>query len=77
MKLFLITFKLPKNPAHDPRDKKTGRCPLAGNGECTDTTGEHHTAAYQMHDDATTAGVKEWLENEGHHVTRIEIAVYY
>lgn len=40
--IFLVTVKLPKNPDHNPRDKKTGPCPVSG-GVCTDVTGEHHT----------------------------------
>lgn len=77
MQLFIVTFKLSKNPAHNPRDKQTGKCPLRGNGDCSDVTGEHHTAAYRLPDSATVQGVKEWLENEGHHVTRVEIAELY
>lgn len=77
MQLFLVTFKLPKNPAHNPRDKKTGKCPLPNNGECTDVTGEHHTVVYRMHEDSTLQGVKEWLENEGHYVTRVEIVPFF
>lgn len=77
MQLFVVTFKLPKNPTHNPYDKQTGKCPTSGNGKCTDTTGEHHTAAYRLPNGATVQGVKEWLENEGHRVTRVEIAELY
>lgn len=40
--VYLVTVKLPKNPAHNPNSKVTGKCPVNGN-YCSDTTGEHHT----------------------------------
>lgn len=40
--LVLVTVKLPRNPDHNPRDKKTALCPVNGY-LCTDVTGEHHT----------------------------------
>lgn len=72
MGTWLVTVKLPRNPAHDPRNKVTGPCPLGTSGECTDVTGEHHTFlafgedASEVHDAASLAYG---------HVTRIERTV--
>lgn len=66
---YLVTVKMAKNPAHNPKDKKVGRCP-AGEGTCTDYTGEHHTFIVR-----SVKGVEEVLaecrERYGH-VTRVE-----
>jgi hypothetical protein len=61
---WLVTVKLPKNPAHDPRAKRTGPCPFSN--ECTDVTGEHHTFL------TNAAGLAE-LPKSGWHVTRVEL----
>lgn len=70
----VITVKLDKNPAHDPRNKVTGICPLAHPSlpaQCTDVTGEHHS--YVMGTDGMTLNdIKLDLEAQGIHVTRIE-----
>lgn len=60
----LVTIKLPKNPEHDPRDKKTGACAVSR--ECTDVTGEHHTVA--VRDD----GAVQMLRDRYGHITRVE-----
>lgn len=60
---FLVTVKLPKNPAHNPRAKVTGPCPFSD--ECTDVTGEHHSFL-------TGADGLAVLREEGTHVTRVE-----
>lgn len=59
----LVTVKLPKNPDHDPRAKRTGPCPFSH--ECTDVTGEHHTLM-------TGADGLEALRENGTHITRTE-----
>lgn len=77
---FLITIKYPRGRViHDPKRKKTGKCPF-GPGECTDQTGEHHTKQVTQQDlgdaanlyaiDAT--GLQKLYESWGYHVTRIE-----
>lgn len=66
MSIFLVTVKLPKNPDHNPRDKKTGNCPVA-KGVCTDVTGEHHTAL--SYADSIEEVKREFA---GYHITRIE-----
>ena len=46
---YVITVKYPRNPDHNPRDKKTGLCPHSS--ECSDSTGAHHSfivMAYSM-----------------------------
>lgn len=60
---YLVTVKLPKNPAHNPRAKVTGQCPFSD--ECTDVTGEHHSFL-------TGADGLAALREEGTHVTRVE-----
>lgn len=42
MDQFLVTVKIPRNPAHDPFNKIAGTCPVSG-AHCTDITGQHHT----------------------------------
>lgn len=52
----IVTVKLPKNPKHNPKNKKTGKCPLfhppyryplykslEGLNICTDITGSYHS----------------------------------
>lgn len=65
---FIVTVKLPRNPEHDPRNKKTGSCPASPEGEpCTDVTGEHHSFLLR------TTDLKAALERLGHpHITRTE-----
>lgn len=36
MALFLVTIKLPRNPAHDPKNKVAGPCPANSFYSCTD-----------------------------------------
>jgi hypothetical protein len=66
---FLVTVKLPRNPAHNPRAKVTGACPLAPEVQCTDVTGEHHTYLAMANDEAAA---REQAQREYGHVTRIE-----
>jgi len=63
--LMLVTIKLPKNPEHDPKNKKTGPCAVAKN--CTDTTGEHHTVLVHSVADV------EALRQQFGHITRVEL----
>lgn len=65
---YIVTIKLPRNKAHDPRNKKSGPCRVSQ--YCTDVTGEHHsyvTEAESEHAARTRAEL-----NFGH-VTRIEL----
>ena len=64
--LYLVTIKLPKNPKHDPRNKKTAGCPVSE--ECTDSTGEHHTVIARS--EAEVEDVRKTFE----HITRVEKA---
>lgn len=70
--LYLVTVKLPKNPEHNPRDKKTGPCPANGN-LCTDVTGEHHTFTASLDDDLSAEDVRKIYQGLYDHITRIEI----
>jgi hypothetical protein len=60
---WIVTVKLPKNPEHDPRTKRTAPCPFSD--ECTDVTGEHHSFL-------TGADGIEQLKRDGVHITRTE-----
>jgi len=64
----LVTVKLKKNPEHDPRNKKTGRCPVTG-GICTDMTGEHHT---YIEVGCDIDHIRRRAKRRFGHVTRIE-----
>ena len=63
---YLVTIKLPRNPDHNPRDKKTGPCPTST--ECTDSTGEHHT--FLLETDRLFMALARY-----EHVTRVERVV--
>jgi hypothetical protein len=66
-RLYVVTIKVHRNPAHNPRAKVPAKCNTSR--ECTDSTGEHHSylttgqSAAQVHQSA--------LEVWGH-VTRVE-----
>lgn len=66
---FLVTVKLPKNSEHNPRDKKTGPCPVGGK-PCTDVTGEHHTFLADI-DGVDAEGVREIYQGL-YRITRVE-----
>jgi hypothetical protein len=66
--MWLVTLKLPRNPTHNPHDKKTGPCPVNGK-PCTDQTGEHHTVLHQAQ---TESDVRVAFRH--YHITRIEKA---
>jgi hypothetical protein len=70
-RVWLVTVKIQKNPDHNPRDKKTGPCPVNGK-PCTDVTGEHHTFVAFL-PDLDAEGVREAYEGI-YHVTRVEAA---
>ncbi len=59
--VYLVTIKLPPNPDHNPRAKRTDACAISEN--CTDSTGEHHTYL---------ARSIEEVQRETRHITRIE-----
>ena len=69
MARFLVTVRLAKNPEHNPREKKTGPCPVTGL-PCTDVTGEHHTFII----DASKVGAEDVRDfyQDLYHVTRVE-----
>ncbi len=71
MNTFIVTYKLDKNPDHDPANKVTGRCPLTGL-TCTDVTGEHHTRLVESPE--TAEQLADRLRHEGNHITRVEEA---
>jgi hypothetical protein len=80
MRLFAVTVRLEKNPAHDPKNKKTGPCPLNALTKhlCDDVTGEHHTLLHSGGDKSTVESVRALYESMGnametvYHVTRVE-----
>lgn len=62
----IVTVKLEKNPEHDPKNKKTGPCPVDATNACTDITGAHHSILF----DGTIAEAQEWFSD--YHITRVE-----
>lgn len=76
----IVTVKLPRNPSHNPRHKKRGKCPLfkppyvpyevQGSFLCTDVTGSHHS---YIEYGETVAEIREKAEEKFGHVTRIEV----
>lgn len=69
-KLYLVTVSLPGTPGHDPMNKITGECAVAGQ-HCTDRTGKHHTFLVRSH--KPIREVSEHCRAEYGHVTRVEL----
>jgi hypothetical protein len=70
---YIVTVKLPRNPAHNPRAKVSGECPEGG-AVCTDTTGEHHSVVVLA--TSLENAVALLHETRPHlHITRVETAV--
>jgi hypothetical protein len=67
MAQFIVTIKLPRNPAHNPAEKQTGPCPVSPS--CTDVTGQHHSYLTEAESERAARTRAEF--NHGH-VTRIE-----
>jgi hypothetical protein len=74
----IVTVKL-KRPwiHHNPRDKKTGRCPLCERKDgkyeyrtCTDTTGSHHSYIEEGENREETY---QKAKKKYGHVTRVEV----
>ena len=71
----IVTVKLPRNPKHNPRNKKTGICPLCDLGlhvvrMCTDKTGSHHS---YIEEGMNVKDIETKAKNLFGHVTRIEV----
>ena len=64
----IVTIKLPKNPHHNPQQKKIGKCPANGK-LCNDITGEHHS--FLMEGENIGDIIKE-VKKKFSHVTRVE-----
>lgn len=71
MNNYIVTIKLARRSDHDPKHKKTDRCPFHGS-VCTDSTGEHHSGLVR----GRTAEEVRAQFAENYHVTRVEGAVY-
>lgn len=71
---WIVTVRmLEKNPDHDPRDKKAGKCPVSG--YCTDVTGEHHSFLLDAGDEQEVRELVRWSgETHGYRLTRLEEA---
>jgi hypothetical protein len=75
----IVTVRLPRKPEHDPKHKRTGKCPLfcppftpfelQGSFICTDATGEHHS---YIESGENLDAIKKKAEAKYGHVTRIE-----
>jgi hypothetical protein len=68
---YIVTVKLPRNPAHDPKNKQIGICPVNGM-RCTDVTGQHHS--FLLESDKDEAYVLDHARTRWgqYHLTRIE-----
>jgi len=70
----IVTVKLPRNLDHDPKNKKTGKCPLftqySGSFTCTDITGQHHS--YIEYGESLD-DIRRKAKLKFGHVTRIEV----
>lgn len=71
MSFYAVTVKIPKNPEHDPRNKREGWCPVDG-GFCSDVTGEHHTLLVEAPNPSLARAA---LSQDIEHITRIELVV--
>lgn len=67
---FIVTFKLDKNPKHDPKHKVIDQCPCNMLKMCSDSTGQHHSRIIS----AKNSLEAKYLCNSylGYHITRIE-----
>jgi len=72
LELFVVTVKLPKNPEHNPHDKRTNQCPLQPMSLCTDATDEHHSF---LSIGSSAEDVRTKYERF-YHVTRVETAIW-
>jgi hypothetical protein len=70
---YIVTIKLPKDPLHDPSNKKSGKCLVSTH--CTDVTGAHHSTLLRD-SSASVDQVLAKYEELGVHVTRIETVDY-
>lgn len=74
----IVTVKLPRNPIHNPRDKKRSICPLSYWGRdplkepiiCTDVTGTHHS---YIEEGETIEDIEKRAKERFGHVTRTEV----
>jgi hypothetical protein len=69
--MYIVTIKLPRNPAHDPRAKRGGEC--LASALCTDVTGEHHSVLVDAVDIADALAQIERARPRTH-ITRVEYA---
>lgn len=78
----IVTVKLPRNPEHDPSNKKTGKCPLftekyqgielQGSFVCTDVTGSYHSYIEHGKDKQEIVSNVKRKFGQDIHITRIE-----
>jgi len=62
--MYVVTVKLPRNPAHDPKNKQVGACVVSKH--CTDVTGQHHSFIAETDEDLELA--RALFD----HITRVE-----
>lgn len=65
----IVTVKLPRNKLHNPRQKKTGKCPVSDDAICTDITGEHHSILVEG---KNIEDITKKVRMKFSHITRIE-----
>jgi len=65
----IVTVKLPRHARHNPRNKKSGWCPINLQRWCTDTTGSHHS---YIQEGVNLEHIEELAREKYSHITRIE-----
>lgn len=65
----IVTIKLPRNPKHNPRNKKSGWCPINPQKHCTDITGSHHS---YIQEGLNMEDIRNKARAKYDHITRIE-----
>lgn len=69
VRLYIVTVSIAGVLGHDPLNKITGECQVAGQ-YCTDRTGKHHT--FLVRSAKTLAQVRDHCREQYGHVTRVE-----
>jgi len=67
--MYIVTVSIAGIPGHDPLNKITGECQVAGQ-YCTDRTGKHHT--FLVKSTKSLAQVRDHCREQYGHVTRVE-----
>ena len=67
MSQFIVTVKFAQDKNHNPQNKVKGKCPMPWTGQCSDSTGAHHSRLVKAKDERDVRSMFV-----GYHVTRVE-----